>query len=378
MTPTLRKRQWIASLGALLLLTSFASARERWTPEQAWAWQKQQPWLVGANFIPSTAINQLEMFQAKTIDEATIDRELGYAEQLGFTSMRVFLHDLLWVQDSEGFLKRLDRTLAIAAKHRIGLMLVLFDSCWDPLPKLGKQREPAPRVHNSGWLQSPSVTVLKNPAAHRHLEAYVRGVITRFKDDKRVQVWDVWNEPANLDGQQHRQPGTELDPELKLQLVQPLLQSVFQWARESDPSQPLTSVPWRNPGKDGALHPIELMQVEQSDVVSFHCYAKAQAMTERIALFKTMGRPLLCTEYMARPKCAFDPILGLFKKDDIGAFNWGFVAGKIQTQFSLAWPPATTPDDPPLWQSDILRADSTPFDAKEATYIRSLTFPRRP
>ena len=358
-----------------LLWTSMATARDRWTPEQAWAWHKAQPWLVGANFIPSTAINQLEMFQADTFDEATIDRELGYAEQLGFTSMRVFLHDLLWLQDSAGFLKRLDRTLAIAAKHHIGLVFVLFDSCWDPLPKLGPQPAPAPRVHNSGWLQSPSVAVLQDAAAHSHLEAYVRGVIRRFKDDPRVQVWDVWNEPANLDGQQHRRPGTELDPELKLQLVRPLLQQVFHWARESNPSQPLTSAPWRNPGKDGALHPIEQLQVEQSDVVSFHCYAKAKDMSKRIALFQKFGRPLLCTEFMARPQCTFDPTLGLFKTAGIGAFNWGFVAGKIQTQFSLHWNPATTPDDPPLWLGDILRADGTPFDAKEAAYIRALTIP---
>jgi hypothetical protein len=360
----------------LLLLAIFAlplHARERWTPEQAWAWQRTQPWLVGANFIPSTAINQLEMLQAETFDEPTIDRELGYAAALGFTSMRVFLHDLLWVQDREGFFQRLDRTLALAAKHRLGLMLVLFDSCWHPLPRLGPQPAPATRVHNSGWLQSPGVDVLRDPARQAHLEGYVRGVIGRFRDDPRVQVWDLWNEPANRDGQQHRRPGTEMEAGEKERVITALLPQVFRWARECDPVQPLTTAPWRAFLPDGSLHPIEKLQVELSDVVSFHCYAKPARFETVADAFAKFGRPLLCTEYLARPHSTFDPILGLMKQRGIGAYCWGFVAGKIQTQFSLRWDPATTPDDPPVWQNDFLRPDGTAHDPAEVDYIRSLT-----
>jgi len=361
----------------LLLFTGIVQARERWAAEQAWAWHKTQPWLVGANFMPSSAINQLEMFQADTFDEATLDREFGYAEELGFTSMRVFLHDLLWVQDSKGFLKRLDRTLQIAAKHRIGLMLVLFDSCWHPLPKLGPQPAPAPRVHNSGWVQSPSVEVLRDPSAHPHLEAYVRGVVSRFKDDRRVQVWDLWNEPANRDGQQHRRPGTEMDPREKERVIMALLPQVFLWARESNAAQPLTSAPWREPMPDGSLHPVEKLQVELSDVVSFHSYHKPAGFLKCVERFRAFHRPMLCTEYMARPNSTFDPILGLMKQEGLGGYCWGFVAGKIQTQFSLRWDPATTPDDPPLWLNDLLHPDGTPHRQAEADYIRSLTLPRR-
>jgi hypothetical protein len=361
----------------VLIFTPTLCARDRWTAEQAWAWQKTQPWLVGANFIPSTAINQLEMFQADTFDEATIDRELGYAAALGFTSMRVFLHDLLWLRDSEGFLKRLDRTLELAAKHRIGLMPVLFDSCWDPLPKLGKQPAPAPRVHNSGWLQSPGVDVLRDPAKQAHLEAYVRGVVGRFRNDPRVQVWDLWNEPANRDGQQFRRPGTEMDPKEKERVITALLPQVFRWARECNPVQPLTTAPWRPILPDGSLHPIEKLQVELSDVVSFHCYAPPAKFREVADAFAKFGRPLLCTEYGARPQSTFDPILGIMKERSIGAYCWGFVAGKIQTQFSLRWDPAKTPDDPPLWLNDVLRPDGTPHRPAEADYIRSLTRPAR-
>jgi GH35 family endo-1,4-beta-xylanase len=190
----------IGFAAAMMLFAASASARERWTPEQAGTWHGKTPWLVGANYGPATAINQLEMWQADSFDAKQIDKELAWAESLGFNSMRVFLHHLLWEQDKEGFLKRMDEFLAIADKHHIGIMFVLFDSVWDPNPRLGKQREPAKGVHNSGWVQSPGEADMRNPARHALLEAYVKGVVGRFKDDRRVQVWDVWNEPDNENG----------------------------------------------------------------------------------------------------------------------------------------------------------------------------------
>ena len=124
------------------MLAQSASAREQWTKDQANAWYVRMPWLVGANYIPSTAINQLEMWQADTFDPATIDRELGWAQELGFNSMRVFFHDLLWEQDREGLLKRMDQFLAIADKHGIGVMFVPLDAVWDPFPKARQAAEP--------------------------------------------------------------------------------------------------------------------------------------------------------------------------------------------------------------------------------------------
>src|SRR2546425_2389935 len=157
-----------AIVGILVFLTlaPLAHAREKWSPEQAQAWGKQMPWLVGCNFGPSTAINQLEMWQADTFDLKTIDRELGWAESLGFNSVRVFLHDLLWKQNSEDFLKRMDQFLAVADKHHIGVDFVLFYSVSDPHPKLGPQREPKPGLHNSGWVQSPGAEIIGDPLRH--------------------------------------------------------------------------------------------------------------------------------------------------------------------------------------------------------------------
>ena len=129
----LKKLPAILRLVALVAIVSVlcAAADQPWTTARANQWYSQQPWLVGSNFIPSTAINQLEMWQAASFDLPTIDRELGWAESLGMNTMRVFLHDLLWQQDSAGFLKRMDQFLAVADKHHIRIMFVLFDSVSD-------------------------------------------------------------------------------------------------------------------------------------------------------------------------------------------------------------------------------------------------------
>jgi hypothetical protein len=149
-------------LAAALVSSCIATlqAQDRWSEERANAWYAQQPWPVGANFLPSTAINELEMWQAESFDTATIDRELGWAEGIGMNTMRVFLHNLVWEQDPKGFDHRVDEFLAIAARHHIRPVFVLFDSCWDPRPKLGPQHPPIPGVHNSGWVQAPGAEIL--------------------------------------------------------------------------------------------------------------------------------------------------------------------------------------------------------------------------
>ena len=107
-----------------------------------------------------------------------------------------------------GFKKRIDTFLGIAAKHKIRPMLVLFDSCWDPFPKLGPQRAPKPGVHNSGWMQSPGAEALKDRSQYPRLEAYVKGVVGAFANDDRVLAWDVWNEPDNPNRSSYGKAGT--------------------------------------------------------------------------------------------------------------------------------------------------------------------------
>lgn len=343
----------------------------RWSVDEARAWHQRVGWLVGCNFQPSTAINQLEMFQADSFDPETIDRELGWAQSLGFNSLRVYLHHLLWEQDPRGFLDRLDRFLAIADRHRIGVMFVLFDSCWDPFPRLGKQRAPKPHLHNSGWVQTPGAEVLKDPTRHDALRAYVVGVVGRFRDDRRVHVWDVWNEPDNM----NRPAYVHLEPENKVELVLPLLRKAYAWAREARPTQPLTSGVWVGEWADPEkLTPTERVQLEWSDVVSFHSYAPIDVLRRRVENLRRYGRPLLCTEYLARPVgCTFDPCLGYLKEQNVAAYNWGFVSGKTQTIYP--WESWTKPytAEPAEWFHDILRPDGTPLRSSEVEYIRRIT-----
>ncbi len=351
-----------------------AQARARWTPAQADAWQAKQPWLVGCNFTPSTAINQLEMWQAETWDPKTIDRELGWAHELGFTSVRVFLHDLVWTQDREGLLQRMDQFLDLAARHRIGVMFVLFDGVWDPFPKSGKQREPRPHVHNSGWVQSPGQEILKDPTRHDELKAYVQDVVGRFRNDRRVQVWDIFNEPDNPVPQYQ---SVELKNKAEVALL--LLEKAFAWAREVNPSQPLTSGVWIGNWPDPAkLTPMERCQLEESDVISYHCYGPVEEMEKCIRNLRRYNRPLLCTEYMARPTGSrFDPVLGCLKEEHVAAYNWGFVDGKSQTIYPWDSWNKTYTSEPTPWFHDILRRDGTPYDAAEVDYIKRLTGPAR-
>ena len=347
-----------------------ASEGSRWSAERANQWYERIGWLSGSNFSPSTAINQLEMWQADSFDPETIDRELGWGEDLGFNSMRVYLHDLLWRRDPEGFLSRTDRFLEIADSHGIRVMFVLFDGVWDPYPKLGPQREPKPHLHNSGWIQSPGAEILRDPSRHDELEGFVKGVIGHYKDDKRVQVWDLFNEPDNPNANSYG------DKELpnKAEVALALLERTFAWAREVNPSQPLTAGVWREEwAPPEALSPINRFMLENSDVITFHSYNAIDSTRQRVESLRVHGRPLLCTEYMARPQSStFDPVLSYFKEENIAAYNWGFVAGKSQTIYPWDSWTSTYTAEPKLWFHDIFRADGTAYIEDEIAFIKKV------
>ena len=340
----------------------------RWSETKVNDWYQKQPWWVGCNFTPSNAINQLEMWQAETFDPETIDRELGWAAAMGMNTVRVYLHDLVWQQNSEAFLKRIDQFLSIADKHGIGTMFVLCDAVWNPHPQLGKQPDPKPHVHNSGWVQSPHIEILRDPAKHDTLEPYVRGVIGRFKNDRRVIVWDLYNEPGN-DG-----AGDAMSTAEKEKLGLLLLKKMFTWARAVNPSQPLTSGVWIGEWIGPKATEINVFMRENSDVISFHTYEPLTRAAERVGSLKPFGRPLLCTEYLARGhKSTFESHLPYFKENKIGAWNWGFVAGKIQTQYPWSSWRTEFKAEPELWHHDVLRPDGTPFKSSEVELIRKLT-----
>ena len=343
----------------------------RWSADRANRWYQAQGFLVGANYIPSNAINQLEMFQPGTYDPRRIDTELGWARSYGLNSVRVFLHDLLWAQDPRGFQQRLAQFVAIAAGHGIKPLFVFFDSCWDPFPKLGLQRAPRPGVHNSGWVQSPGAEHLGDPRYARVLHDYVTSVLTQFRSDDRVLGWDLWNEPDNP-ARVYR----NVERRDKLERVAELLPQVFRWARAVDPSQPLTSGVWRggDQGEQGGRSTISEIQLNNADVITFHSYAEPAGFESRITELAPLGRPIICTEYMARPQgSTVEAILPVAKRHNVGAFNWGLVAGKTQTYFPWdSWDhPYTAP--PKVWFHDLLLPDGRPYRDGEFQAVRALT-----
>ncbi len=356
---------------AALLVAVPAQAREQWTKAQANAWHEKQPWLVGANYTPASAINQLEMWQGDTFDAAAIDRELGWAQSIGMNTMRVFLHNLLWENDPEGLKKRMNQFLEIAARHKIKPLFVLFDSCWDPDPKAGPQHPPIPGVHNSGWVQAPGAARLKDASQYGKLEAYVKGVVGAFAKDDRILGWDVWNEPNNEGGGKYK-PTAD-----KKAYVAKLLPQVFDWARSADPTQPLTSGVWIGDHWDDLtkVDAVEKTQITQSDVISFHDYNWPETFEKRAKQMLGYGRPVWCTEYMARGNgSTFDGSLPIAKRLNIAMFNWGFVDGKTQTRLPWdSWKKPYTADEPTIWFHEVFRADGKPYREAETDLIRRLS-----
>lgn len=348
-----------------------AAASAQWTPARARAWYDSVGWVVGANYVPSTASNEIEMWQAATWDPTTIDRELGWAESIGMNTMRVFLHDQVYAADPAGFLKRLDQFLAIADRHHIRPMLVLFDACWDPFPHTGPQRQPYPFLHNSTWAQSPGVAVLTDTARHNTLRPYVQGVVGRFARDRRVLAWDVFNEPDNI----NRPAYFVFEPRNKGDYALVLLQKAFGWARAAGATQPLTAAPWKGDYADTTtMLPITRWMLDHSDVITFHSYDPLPRTQALVAALGRYGRPIIATEYMARPiGSRFQTHLPYFAEQRVGAINWGFVNGRSQTIYPWdSWTREYTAP-PPVWFHDVFHTNGTPYDTTETALIRAVT-----
>ncbi|MEO5681647.1 MAG: 1,4-beta-xylanase [Chitinophagaceae bacterium] len=329
-----------------------AAPAKMWTAEKANAWYATHKWLTGANYIPANAINQLEMWQAATFDAAVIDKELGWAESIGFNTMRVFLHSIAWKEDPEGFKKRIDQFLGIADKHHIQPLFVFFDDCWNKEPKAGLQPTPKTGMHNSGWVQDPGQPASADSNNFPGLEKYVKDILGSFAHDKRILLWDLYNEPGNSG---------------KGNTTLPLLTKIFDWARFVNPDQPITAGLWA-----WDLEQLNAFQLSHSDIVTYHDYEELPWHQRVISLLKASGRPLICTEYMARTRNSrFASTLPMLKKENVGAINWGFVDGKTNTIY--AWDtPLADGSQPIEWFHDIFKKDGTPYREDEVNLIKKL------
>jgi hypothetical protein len=345
----------IVTAGILLFVMSVQAqnSSKRWSETQAKQWSAENGWLRGGNFNPSTAINQLETWQAESFDPTTIDRELGWAQGIGLNCMRVFLHHVAWEVDKEGFKKRMDQYLSIANKHGIKTIFVFFDDCWNATYQAGKQPDPKPGVHNSGWVRDPGDLLYQDPKLIGELETYVKDILKTFKNDNRIAMWDLYNEPGNS------KYGNK---------SMSLLKKVFEWAREVRPSQPVSSGLW-----DRKLHDLNKYQVENSDIITYHNYEGPENHQAAIDSLKRYNRPMVCTEYMARRRNSlFANIMPILKEQNIGAINWGLVAGKSNTKYTWDEPIADG-SEPKLWFHEIFHPDGTPYKQEEVDLIKSLT-----
>ena len=302
----------------------------------------------------------------------TIDRELEWAQSLGFNTLRVFLHDLGWKEDPEGFCDRIDKFLQIAEKHDIRVMLVLFDGVWDPDPQSGPQRRPRAGVHNSGWVQGPGRFILADEQRTDALKPYVVEIVRRFGRDNRVLAWDLFNEPDNPNKSSYG----PLELPNKDEAAARLVNRTFAWAREASPSQPLTVGVWAGgPWDDApALNHVHRAALAESDVISFHNYGDPNDLKTRIAELKDLDRPMLCTEFMARGNgSTFEAVLPVLKEEKIAAYCWGLVDGKSQTKYPWKSWQMPIAGEPKPWHHDIFHTDGRPYRQAEVEFIRRAT-----
>ncbi|WP_419193765.1 cellulase family glycosylhydrolase [Novipirellula herctigrandis] len=373
-------------------LLEFPTVEGRWPAPKANAWYTEQPWLVGCNYYPATAINQIEMWQASTFDPETIDKELGWAAAIGMNTLRVYLHDLVWADDEKGMYDRMDQFLNLCKKHGIRPFFVFFDDCHYPEPELGSQPLPVKAYHNSGWRNCPArdlaVRFSEGKATAEEvsrLRGYVQGTMRRFADDDRVLFWELYNEPGRGRGESGNMAGKKGSRSSMGDRSNQLVYQSWVWARQVNPSQPITSNSAGSVGSGNIA-----INRSNSDIHSIHSYSPPEALEKLILDYKHDGRPIIVTEWLARTRgSTVQACLPVLKEHHVGAVNWGFVSGKSGT----IWPwesrkgrdlvadrnqgnvvkPGEPFPEPKLWFHDLLRTDGSPFDAKEIDVFKKLT-----
>jgi len=324
---------------------------ERWTKKDANDWWQKQKWTVGINYVTSNAVNDIEMWMDATFSPKLIEKELKTASAIGYNSVRVFLPYSVWYNEGMRFLENFDLFLDIADKAGLSVMPVLFDDCafdYGSEPVYGPQPDPVLGVHNSRWVPSPGFAVQDDPEALDHLKDYVREIIGSHRKDRRILIWDLFNEPGN---------SKRLDKAL------PLLKLAFETARECYPVQPLTAGVWEFHNNRA----VEDYCFENSDVLSAHIYRPLGRTKELLAPLEKAERPVMVTEWLHRPAGnTVEDILPLFFEKKIGAWQWGMIKGRTQTNLSWSTMNGGTPQpDPELWQHDILHPDGTPYRQSE-------------
>lgn len=325
----------------------------QWSTDKAWTWYNQHPWICGFNYIPANAINYTAMWDKTSFSPDLIDKELALAETTGFNSLRVVLQFMVWEDDPGYFRETFKKFLAICTKHKIKVMPAFFDDCVfgeNIDPSLGKQPEPRVGWYAWAWSPSPGHTLVKDTSSYYRLEKYVKDVIGNFRNDPAILAWDLYNEPSvsSLSDKSY-----------------PLVHKVFKWARQINPSQPLTLAYWNG---DPALDKIIF---DNSDIITFHCYSDKEEVEKLIKTLKLHKRPVICSEWLNRPLgSTVESVLPVFFNEKAGCMHWGLVNGKTQTD--LPW--GHRPENMPyrrIWQHDLYTGDYQAYSPYEIKLFKS-------
>ena len=345
---------------ALACASCASKVGERWSEEKANEWYASQPWPVGCVYMPSYGGTPVEIWGKEYFKPDVVDSELALAEDLGFNAIRLFLCDVVWQEDPKGFMERLEETVRLADKHGMRILMTFFTNGGTiKNPYTGPQPQPVPGVHNSVWMSSPGKDVVNNPEKWPVIERYLKQVMKRYKNDPRILAWCLYNEPEHTDG---------------FDTIS-FIKEVYRWAREVNPSQPLTSPMCAMPDARSYNKPISDFICENSDIISFHCYDNIDRCTRFVEYALQYGRPVLCSEWMARTRGSDYPsILPLFKEKKIGSFSYGLVNGKQQCQYPwnsvVDGKPVPFTEEPELWFHDLFRPDHTPYNEEEISFIK--------
>jgi len=326
----------------------------RWPAEKAKEWYARQPWPCGLNYIPANAISYTEMWMPYCFDANLIDRELALAQGIGFNCVRVVLPFVVWEHDPGAFRNRLDAFLGICSQRGLKVLFCLFDDCVFAAneklkdPWYGQQPDVLPGWYANGWTPSPGHSMVRDPQTWSRLEKYVTDLLAAFKDDPRVWVWDLYNEPTG---------GGLGDASL------PLVGEVFRWARAVAPSQPLTVGQWNN------NEPLNAIIFANSDIITFHDYHPADQLAQHIIALTVHARPIINTEWLCRHAGSIPATcLPVFRAANVGCLHWGLVNGRTQTHLHWGWRPGK--GEPVVWQHDLFHGDHTPYDENELRLFR--------
>jgi len=323
----------------------------KWSVEKAKEWQQKTGWLFGFNCVTSTAVNSTEMWQVSTYDRESLKRELALAAETGFNTCRVFLQYLVWANEGDGFLNTFADFCNIAESAGLSVMPILFDDCnfAQKEPYLGVQDAPRPGVSNSGWTPCPGSTIANDPSKEESLCEYVKSIVSTFKGSKQIVVWDMYNEPGNN--------GKGIDS-------MSLMEKAFTWAREAKPVQPLTVAVWNPADYNFAI-------CDHVDIVSFHDYQPVDKTQELVARLQEYNRPILCTEWLNRPGGNdFENHLPMFGREIMGAYHWGLILGKTQTNLHGSTIFGEPDPNPIIWQHDLYHPDWKPYNKAEIDFIK--------